>query len=1129
MIQNFLEAIEDIIEAPLWGASVTPFYKQSADPIEIAISEKFDSLIRVGTVLLTFMGHSSPNNFDIQIDEPENYENEGKYPVVLSNGCYVGEIYTQEMTLARRFVLTPRRGAIGFFAGTYLTFGWIDYLISRAFYELLAEGAIKEPVAQVWQKAYASKLRSYAQSNEAMMQHLTSFAISGDPAIRLFLMEKPELVLSEGYAQISPSTASLADDSVKLTFRVFNVGLSVADTTLLRVVHRLPNGIELTQEFTIQVPLNSDSFSLNLPTGGLTALGEHVVTVTIDPNDNVDEYEEVLNNTIALSFYVTSLELFPVYPYNHQLLDTAPITLHAFTGDIFAPPEDYVFEIDTTADFNSPLYRTHTLLSAYGLLSWTPDIPWISGTTYFWRVKRITDTLWKTMSFTYRENGRHGWHQQHRHQLAQNTSYLLSVNPTTGTMSFTQGYISFTAFNYNYWFNTSIGGGIPSSSCYVPKLHVQTYQAIGGCWARWSHAYPTPQPYDSYGPTFEEGGIHFLFIDTATGEFFVDDPADNQTSIHPYYLFLRIGAITGNTAPGQILFDVHVYPGDNNGDGIRDIDTPFSHLRQERFARFLDSLPRRYIMVAFGVSSPWGPRPSVWSDSLKNTLRRLGFSAVDSLKDLMAWVFIGRMADTTFRVWAYTRDTYDIVSIDTFMLVSWKYGFIESEWIGPSAYWDSIIWEAGAADAPTEEAYIEVWGMDREGNITLLIPHLLGDTSLSWLHAKDYPYIKLRYYTKDTARGTPRQLYHWTVNYLPVPELVYDPQRYYVFNADTLHMGQQGRVELRAVNVTHFDMDSVLVEWVLNPASATPVRVLSRTRPLRAGESDTFRYLINTSTLSGSNFLTLTANPYLKNALRNDQPEKYTFNNSARWRFYVVPDRYNPLLDVTFDGRHIFDGEYVSPTPHIVISLRDENPYMPLNDTSLLNVFIEYPDNTLRRVAFSDPSVRFYPAKEGTRSNEARIEFMPTFTQSGIYRLIVQGEDKAGNQAGKYNYSISFRVELKSMITHVVPYPNPFTTSTRFVFVLTGSQVPDQLTIQIATLSGRIVRQITLEELGPIHIGTNITEFEWDGTDQYGQPLGNGVYLYRVIARINGQDIEHLATPADQYFKSGWGRLYIAR
>ena len=108
-------------------------------------------------------------------------------------------------------------------------------------------------------------------------------------------------------------------------------------------------------------------------------------------------------------------------------------------------------------------------------------------------------------------------------------------------------------------------------------------------------------------------------------------------------------------------------------------------------------------------------------------------------------------------------------------------------------------------------------------------------------------------------------------------------------------------------------------------------------------------------------------------------------------------------------------------------------------------------------------------------------------------------------------------------------YPNPFSTQTRFVFTLTGDRVPDDLLIQIMTISGRVVREISEGEIGPIQIGRNITEFAWDGRDQFGDLLANGVYLYRVKAKIDGKDISILDTDANQYFHNGLGKMYIIR
>ena len=171
--------------------------------------------------------------------------------------------------------------------------------------------------------------------------------------------------------------------------------------------------------------------------------------------------------------------------------------------------------------------------------------------------------------------------------------------------------------------------------------------------------------------------------------------------------------------------------------------------------------------------------------------------------------------------------------------------------------------------------------------------------------------------------------------------------------------------------------------------------------------------------------------------------------------------------------------------------------------------------------------MRFTP---GTLSrNRAQIEFQPTLGKNGTYELRIQAYDASDNLSGDSDYNISFEVVNESSITQVLNYPNPFSTSTRFVFTLTGSRVPDYMLIQIMTVTGKVVREITQDELGTIRIGRNISEYAWDGRDEYGDELANGVYLYRVITRIEGEVVDQRATSADRFFKKNFGKMYLLR
>ena len=202
-----------------------------------------------------------------------------------------------------------------------------------------------------------------------------------------------------------------------------------------------------------------------------------------------------------------------------------------------------------------------------------------------------------------------------------------------------------------------------------------------------------------------------------------------------------------------------------------------------------------------------------------------------------------------------------------------------------------------------------------------------------------------------------------------------------------------------------------------------------------------------------------------------------------------------------------------------------------ISDTALFGVYLKDPSGNQVRIPFYDNNgnaiMQWFPAD--ANSKRFKIVYPAIFEQNGSYTLLVQGMDRSGNLSGDAEYKVSFRVIQESTITSVLNYPNPFSTSTKFVFTLTGNDTPDDILIRIMTPTGKVVREITEEEIGPIYIGRNITNFTWDGKDAQGDQLANGVYLYTVQARIDGKDIKHLESESDNFINKNYGKLYILR
>lgn len=82
-------------------------------------------------------------------------------------------------------------------------------------------------------------------------------------------------------------------------------------------------------------------------------------------------------------------------------------------------------------------------------------------------------------------------------------------------------------------------------------------------------------------------------------------------------------------------------------------------------------------------------------------------------------------------------------------------------------------------------------------------------------------------------------------------------------------------------------------------------------------------------------------------------------------------------------------------------------------------------------------------------------------------------------------------------------FPNPFAASTRFYYTLNGGV--ESARVSIFTLRGRKILSLD----GPTLRGDN--SIEWNGTDQDGDPVANGLYFYKVeIKTLDGRRLEKI-------------------
>ncbi|MCW8810108.1 MAG: T9SS type A sorting domain-containing protein, partial [Ignavibacteriaceae bacterium] len=89
-----------------------------------------------------------------------------------------------------------------------------------------------------------------------------------------------------------------------------------------------------------------------------------------------------------------------------------------------------------------------------------------------------------------------------------------------------------------------------------------------------------------------------------------------------------------------------------------------------------------------------------------------------------------------------------------------------------------------------------------------------------------------------------------------------------------------------------------------------------------------------------------------------------------------------------------------------------------------------------------------------------------------------------------------FLVSNEAKLLYVYNYPNPTNGETYFTFKLT--QIPEEIRIKIFTIAGRLVKEL---KYNSADLKYDFNKLYWDGRDEDGDVLGNGVYLYKVIMK----------------------------
>lgn len=1066
--QEFRQYLEDyavIAKSAYLGAKVKAIAKQSTD-IEVV---NVASEVNGGLNLITLFGHSAPQSSDFDIgfvtDPLMGYNNKGKYPALLMNGCSAGSFFLNTSIFGENWTNTPDRGAIGVIAHSSFGFAYTLRMYSSLFYQIgFADSTfINKGIADI-QKEVAKRYLEDNGTGSSSITQVQQMVLLGDPAVSLFGAKKPDYAIDATSVSIGTkdgSKLSALSDTLVLRFVVNNFGRVKNKNFKISVSRKLNDNSTVTYDSAFSTILYSDTVNFVLPGRIDKGFGNNEFTINVDSHDDIDEISES-NNVYGQSFFIPLSGTKNLYPDQFAIVNSLTPHLTFQHTDQLSGEREFILELDTTKDFSST-FKKQFVISSTVLASQQVELIDDDTTAYYWRTKLSQplpneSTQWEGSSFTYIDNGPTGWAQIEFPQLEENSASGLVKDPELRTIEFQQ-----TTTQLDFKIFGDALTDVPSV-----KINGAEYMLMN----------------QNNNFVCRDNTINLIAFDKKT----------TQPYVGLYFTWLELNASyqSRQLLCGREPYVINSFMADelNRGDG-------------GDLIQYIDNIAAGDSVVLFNYGDAGFP---TWPVQAKTKLGELGISAaqIEGLAAGEPVVIFARKATAPGSAHIVRTGATPLANqqLEVSKTVTGRAssGHLQTMRIGPAAAWNYFEVQY-KTDQPTDEVSFDIAGVKLDGTTELIHHDLVDDLQLSDIDASVYPYLVVTFRTTDDTYVTAAQLKKWMVLYEPVAEglLLYHGSQ----ENQVVAEGQSWTGDYSFVNISDRNFqDSLVVNYGLinDQTFATDTHSKKIFAPA-AGDTTKFSVAFPSKGQVGLNDVSVFVNPMVQ--AEND----YDNNVIVLDNFLnVLADSIAPVLSVTFDDRFITNLEPVSPTPQIRIELMDDNPYLSLSDTTAVRVFLKSPcddDCDFLPVYFKRADIEW---SAETDESPFVVLFHPEFLVDGTYSLRVLAKDASGNSAGAEAYEISFVISHDDAVVLSAPYPNPFNYKTNFDFTVSGQNLPRDARLQIINMRGELVNQFTMEDFSDIHFGLN--NFSWDGIGADGELIPNGIYVYRLIVVTDGHTVQ---------------------
>lgn len=210
-----------------------------------------------------------------------------------------------------------------------------------------------------------------------------------------------------------------------------------------------------------------------------------------------------------------------------------------------------------------------------------------------------------------------------------------------------------------------------------------------------------------------------------------------------------------------------------------------------------------------------------------------------------------------------------------------------------------------------------------------------------------------------------------------------------------------------------------------------------------------------------------------------------------------------PVIQLFLDDESFLDGDNTTTTPKLLAKINDESGVNTSLNSIGHNITVVIDGDLANPISLNE----FYTTEKDDFTAGVVTYELPELSV-GNHTITFKAWDTYNNSSTQ---TLSFYVQEDKgfKLSRVLNYPNPFVNHTEFWFKNNRQGDPIEITVQIYTLSGKLIKTIHSFDSNLDEISRAVT---WDGKDDFGNKLGKGVYVYKLTVKenISGQSDEKI-------------------